>query len=102
MHQPRALTASRVSFLDATTHIYKRSCLSVLFSNDENGRFEGKKSSNEIINNDTTGDDEKVASDVPPRYLFRLRVEGWIKLCHCQVLEKKSVSRFLAGTAGRR
>ena len=34
--------------------------------------FEGKKSSNDIINNDTISDDEVVASDVPPRYLFFL------------------------------
>ena len=32
--------------------------------------FEGKKSSNDLIINDTMSDDELVASDVPPRYLF--------------------------------
>ena len=32
--------------------------------------FEGKKSSNDIIINDAMSDDEVVASDVPPRYLF--------------------------------
>ena len=32
--------------------------------------FEDKKSSNDIIINDTMSDDEVVASDVPPRYLF--------------------------------
>ena len=32
--------------------------------------FEDKKSSNDIINNDTMCDDEVVASYVPPRYLF--------------------------------
>ena len=32
--------------------------------------FEGKKSSNDITINDTMSDDEVVASDVPPRYLF--------------------------------
>ena len=32
--------------------------------------FEGKKSSNDITNNDTISDDEVVASYVPPRYLF--------------------------------
>ena len=32
--------------------------------------FKGKKSSNDIINNDTMSDDEVVASYVPPRYLF--------------------------------
>ena len=36
--------------------------------------FEGKKSSNDIINNDTMSDDEVVASYVPPRYLFLFRV----------------------------
>ena len=32
--------------------------------------FEDKMSSNDIIINDTMSDDEVVASDVPPRYLF--------------------------------
>ena len=32
--------------------------------------FEGKKSSNAIVINDIMSDDEVVASDVPPRYLF--------------------------------
>ena len=32
--------------------------------------FEGKKSSNDIINNDTMSDDEEVASYVPPWYLL--------------------------------
>ena len=32
--------------------------------------FEGKKSSNDILNNGTMSADEVVASDVPPRYLF--------------------------------
>ena len=40
----------------------------VLFSNDEYGRFLGKKSLNNI--NDTMSEDELVASDVPPRYLL--------------------------------
>ena len=31
---------------------------------------EGKKSSTDIIINDIMSDDEVVASDVPPRYLF--------------------------------
>ena len=44
----------------------------VLFLNDEYGHFEVKKSSNDIIINDTMSDDEVVASDVPPRYLFTL------------------------------
>ena len=33
--------------------------------------FEGKKSLNDIIINETRSDDEVVASDVPPRYLFQ-------------------------------
>ena len=37
----------------------------VLFSKDKYGRFECKKSSNDIINNDTLSDDEVVASHVP-------------------------------------
>ena len=32
--------------------------------------FYGKKSSNDIIINDTISDDEVVTSDVPPRYLY--------------------------------
>ena len=32
--------------------------------------FEGKKSTNDFINNDTMSDDEEVASGVPPRYLL--------------------------------
>ena len=72
-------------FSDATTHLYKRSRPSVhplirrsvspsvrpvLFSKDKYGRFERNRSSNDIVNNDTMSDDEEVASDVPPRYLF--------------------------------
>ena len=38
--------------------------------------FEGKKSSNDIINNDTMSDDEVVAFYVPPRYLFFLNFHG--------------------------
>ena len=34
--------------------------------------FEGKKSSTDIIINDIMSDDEVVASDVPPRYLFSI------------------------------
>ena len=34
--------------------------------------FEGKKSSNDILNNGTMSADEVVASDVPPRYLFHV------------------------------
>ena len=34
--------------------------------------LKGKKSSNDIIINDKMSDDEVVASDVPPRYLFSL------------------------------
>ena len=68
------------SFLDATTHLYKRSCPSVrrsvgrsvpsYFRTPNMAVFEGKKSSNDIINNGIMSDDEVVASDVPPRYLF--------------------------------
>ena len=32
--------------------------------------FEGKKSSNDILNDGIMSDDEVIASDVPPRYLF--------------------------------
>ena len=63
--------------LDATAHLYKRSCPSVnpsvppslcpvLFANDDKRLFLNKKSSNDIINNDTMSNDEVVISDVPP------------------------------------
>ena len=39
----------------------------VLFLNDDMAVFEGKKSSYDIIINDTKSDDEEVASDVPLR-----------------------------------
>ena len=42
----------------------------VLFSNDDYGCFQGEKTSNNIKNNGTMSEDEVVASDVPPRYLF--------------------------------
>ena len=64
-------------------HIYKRSCLSVRPSvrysvGASVGYFrtlkivisEGRKFSNDKINNDTMSDDEIVASYEPPRYLF--------------------------------
>ena len=72
-----ALIESTPLFSDATTHLHKKSCPSVrrsvcpvIFSNDKDGRFEGKKSSNDITINDTMSDDKVVASDVSPRYLF--------------------------------
>ena len=34
--------------------------------------FDGKKSSNDIIINDTMSDDEEVASEVLPGYLLRI------------------------------
>ena len=43
--------------------------------------FEGKKTSDEFIINDSTSDDEVVASDVPPLYLFQvfhgLQADRW-------------------------
>ena len=41
--------------------------------------FESKKSSNDIIKDDTMSDDDVVASDVPSRYLFAadLRQKVW-------------------------
>ena len=72
------------TFLDATAHLYKRSCPSVrrsvrpyvprYFRTTNMAAFEDKKSSNDIIINDTMSDDEIVASDVPPRYLLTLSV----------------------------
>ena len=38
---------------------------------------EGKKSSNDITNNDTMSEDEVVASYVPPRYLLSLCTCGY-------------------------
>ena len=67
-------------FLDATTHLYKRSCPSVrrsvrpyvtrYFRTTNMAVFEGKKPSNDITINETISADEVVASDVPPRYLL--------------------------------
>ena len=51
------------------------SVCSVLFSNDDFFTvLEDKKSSNDIVTNDTMSDDEVAASDVPPRYSFLLSV----------------------------
>ena len=47
------------------------SVCSMLFSNNKYAVIEGKKSSNDIIINDTISDHEVVASDIPPRYLFK-------------------------------
>ena len=68
------------NFLAATTHLFRRSRPSVrrsvrrsvppYFRTTNMAVFEGKKSSNDIINNGTMSDDEVVASFVPPRYLF--------------------------------
>ena len=40
--------------------------------------FEDKKSSNDIIINDTMSDDEVVASDVPPRYLLHQDLDQFL------------------------
>ena len=45
--------------------------------------FEGDKSSNDIIINDTMSDDEVVASDVPLRYLFSLASNTFILILTC-------------------
>ena len=67
-------------FLDAPSHLSMRSCPSVrrsvgpyvprYFRTTNMAVFEDTKSSNDIMINDTMSDDEVVASDVPPRYLF--------------------------------
>ena len=68
------LSRSFFLILDATTHLYKRSCPSVrpsvpsYFQTPNMAVFEGKKSSTDIVNNGTMSADEVVASDVPPRY----------------------------------
>ena len=62
--------------LDATRHPYKRLYPSIdpsvpsYFRTTNMADFEREKSSNDIIIDGTTSDDEVVASDVPPRYLF--------------------------------
>ena len=43
--------------------------------------FEGKKSSNDIIINDTMSDDEVVASDVPPRCLLDATTHLFKRAC---------------------
>ena len=84
-------------FLDVTTHLCKRSCQSICrsvrrcvrrsvsssirpslgpsipchFWTTNKAVFEGKKSSNDILNNGIMSKEEVVASDVPPRYLFQ-------------------------------
>ena len=50
--------------------VLRPSVCTVLFSNDEYGRFEGKKSPYSIINDDIMFVDEVAASDVPPWYFF--------------------------------
>ena len=69
-------------FLDATTHLYRRSCPSVrrsvrpsvpcYFRKAKIVDFKDGKSSNNIINNATMNDDEVVASYGPPRSLLTL------------------------------
>ena len=82
------------AFLDATTHLYKRSCPSVCpsvrrsvgpsvgpsvrrsvpcyFRKTKIVDFVDEKSSNDLINNATMNDDEVVASYGPPRSLFTI------------------------------
>ena len=76
------LCLTSLSLLDATTHLYKRSCASIrpsvrmsrVFPNDKYSHFWGKKVVNNIPINGTISDDGVVASDVPPRYLFCWRM----------------------------
>ena len=90
--RPTVATENYVIFIfvviifDATTHLYKRSCLSVRPSVHPSVRpsvhlsrviykqriwpFEGKKSSSDIKSNDTMSNNEVVASDAPPRSFF--------------------------------
>ena len=51
--------------------------------------FEGKKSSNDIINNDSISVDEVVASYVPPRYLLRNKTVSKAKRLQKTKMEKK-------------
>ena len=59
------------------THLYKKSCPSVrrsvpcYFRTTKYAVFDSKKFVSDNIYNDTMSDDEVVASDVPPRYLFK-------------------------------
>ena len=68
-------------FLDATTHLYKRSCSSarqsvrasvcpVFFLTTNIAIFRINRSQNDITINKTVSDDEVVVFDVLPRYLF--------------------------------
>ena len=76
------LNEKSLTFLDATTHLYKRWCPSVgpsvgpyvprYFRKTNMADFEEKKSSNDIKNIGTISVDEVVASYVPPRYLLLL------------------------------
>jgi len=66
-----------LGFLDATTHLYKRSCPSVgpsvrpvYFRKTKIEDFDEGKSSDNTINNARVSDDEVVASYGPPRSLF--------------------------------
>ena len=54
--------------------------------------FEGKKSSNDLVFYDTMSDDEEVASDVPPRYLFLIICKEAFTSVHGRMI-------FVAGTA---
>ena len=72
-----------VIFLDAITHLYKRSVrpsvrrsVPCYFPKMKIVDFEDKKSSNDLINNATMSDDEVVASYGPPRSLFPLLWKG--------------------------
>ena len=77
---PTHLFAHSGLFLDATTSASRfvgpsvspsvRRSVLCYFRMTNMAIFEDKKSSNDIINNDTMGNNEIVASYVPPRYLF--------------------------------
>ena len=55
--------------------------------------FEGEKSSTNILKNGTMRDDEVVASDVPPRYLFHLLI-----LALCLFLSALEVCQSIKST----
>ena len=60
-------------FLDASVYLYTRSfpvrpSVPCYFWTTNMAVFEGEKSSNDILNNNTMSDDEVVTSHVPPRY----------------------------------
>ena len=59
--------------------------------------FERKKSSNDIINNETMSDDEVIASDVPPQYFFSfLSISPRTNFPYCLQMWRQSSNTIFA------